>query len=98
MPSSDQLVVNFAAMHQAAEDIQAAINKLTSDLETLNSDAAPLVQTWTGAAQEAYHQRQVTWTNAANDLAGMLRDIQKALVESTEDFKSTENQNRNLFS
>jgi 6 kDa early secretory antigenic target len=98
MPSSDRLVVDFAAMSQAAADINSAINKLTSDLDQLNSDAAPLVQTWSGSAQEAYHQRQQVWTNAANDLTQMLRDIQKALVESTEDYNMTENRNRGLFS
>jgi 6 kDa early secretory antigenic target len=97
MPSSDQLVVDFAAMHQAAADIQSAINKLTSDLDQLNSDAQPLVSTWSGAAQQAYHQRQQTWTNAANDLSQMLRDIQKALVDSTADYNTTENTNTNLF-
>jgi ESAT-6 family protein len=98
MPSSDQLVVDFAAMHQAAADIQSAINKLNSDLDQLNQDAQPLVSTWAGSAQAAYQQRQQTWTNAANDLTQMLRDIQKALVESTSDFNSTENRNRDLFS
>lgn len=97
MAPSDQLVVDFPAMQQAAADIQSAINKLSSDLDQLNSDAAPLVSTWTGPAQAAYHQRQQTWTSAANDLAQMLRDIQKALVESTQDFNSTENANTNLF-
>jgi 6 kDa early secretory antigenic target len=97
MPSGNQLVVDFAAMHQAAEDIQSAINKLNSDLDQLNSDAQPLVQTWSGTAQASYHQRQQTWTNAANDLAHMLREIQKALVESTSDFNSTENRNADLF-
>jgi 6 kDa early secretory antigenic target len=97
MPSSDQLVVDFNAMHQAAADIQSAINKMTSDLDQLNSDAQPLVQTWSGPAQASYHERQQTWTTAANDLAQMLRDIQRALVESTADYNSTENRNRDLF-
>ncbi|MBX6356539.1 MAG: WXG100 family type VII secretion target [Micromonosporaceae bacterium] len=95
--TTDQLVVDFNAMHQAAADIQSAINKLTSDLDQLNQDAQPLVQTWSGPAQAAYHQRQQIWTNAANDLAQMLRDIQKALVESTADYNATENRNRDLF-
>jgi WXG100 family type VII secretion target len=97
MPSTDHLVVDFAAMQQAAADIQSAINKLTSDLDQLNSDAQPLVSIWSGDAQAAYHQRQQTWTNAANDLAQMLRDIQKALVDSTADYHSTENSNKQLF-
>jgi 6 kDa early secretory antigenic target len=97
MAPSDQLVVDFAAMHQAASDIQSAINKLNADLDQLNSDAAPLVSTWSGPAQQAYHQRQQTWTNAANDLSEMLRNIQKALVDSTSDYNSTENSNTALF-
>lgn len=98
MAPSDQLVVDFAAMHQAAADIQSAINKLSSDLEQLDADAKPLVSTWAGDAQAAYYQRQQIWTTAANDLSQMLRDIQKALVDSTSDYHSTETTNKNLFS
>lgn len=98
MASTDQLVVDFAAMQQAAADIQSGINKLTSDLDQLNSDAQPLVSTWSGEAQAAYFQRQTTWTNAANDLTQILRDIQRALVESTQDYSATERANTNLFS
>jgi WXG100 family type VII secretion target len=97
MAPTDNMVVDFAAMHQAAADIQAAINKLTSDLEQLDADAKPLVSTWTGDAQQAYFQRQATWTTAANDLSQMLRNIQKALVDSTSDYQSTETTNTNLF-
>jgi WXG100 family type VII secretion target len=98
MAPSDNLVVDFAAMHQAAADIQVAINKLTSDLEQLDADAKPLVSTWVGDAQQAYYQRQATWTNAATDLSNMLRNIQKALVDSTSDYHTTEMTNKNLFS
>ena len=94
---ADQLVIDFAAMQQAAADIQSAINKMRSDLDQLDSDAKPLVSTWEGEAQQAYHQRQLTWTNAANDLEQILRSIQKALVESTQDYQATETSNRNLF-
>jgi 6 kDa early secretory antigenic target len=98
MAPTDQLVVDFAALHQAAADINSAINKLTADLEQLDGDAKPLISTWTGEAQQAYYQRQATWTNAANDLSQMLRNIQKAMVDSTSDYQSTETTNTNLFS
>jgi WXG100 family type VII secretion target len=97
MPPSDQLVVDFAAMQQAAADIQSAINKLNSDLDQLESDAQPLVSTWTGEAQQAYFQRQQMWSNAAKDLTQMLQAIQKALVDSTSDYHSTERTNTSLF-
>jgi early secretory antigenic target protein ESAT-6 len=97
MAPTDQLVVDFAAMQQAAADIQSAINKLNSDLDTLESDAQPLISTWSGEAQSAYFQRQQTWTNAANDLSQTLRAIQKALVDSTQDYTQTEKTNTGLF-
>lgn len=93
----DQLVVDFAAMQQAAADIQSAVNKLNSDLDQLESDAAPLVATWAGEAQAAYQQRQATWNNAANQLSELLRDIQRALVDSTADYNTTERSNTQLF-
>lgn len=96
MPA-DQLVVNFAALQQASVDIGSALNKLNSDLEQLNQEAQPLVSTWAGDAQTAYHQRQTTWTNAANDLSTMLRDIRRALDDSAADYAHTEKSNTQLF-
>jgi len=64
----DKLVVNFAALHQAAGDIQNAINSMESQLHEADSTAAPLVSTWDGEAKAAYQQRQQKWTQAANDL------------------------------
>lgn len=97
MPPGDQLVVNFAAMQQAGTDIQSAINKLNGDLDQLESDAKPLVDTWSGEAQQAYFQRQKVWTDAATELSQMLRDIQRALVDSTADYDGTEKSNTQLF-
>jgi WXG100 family type VII secretion target len=50
---SDTLVVNFAALQQASQDIQGALDALTSQLGQLEQDAAPLVATWDGTAREA---------------------------------------------
>jgi 6 kDa early secretory antigenic target len=97
MGHDGQLVVDFAALHQAAADIQRAINKLRSDLDQLNSEAQPLVSTWAGEAQQAYQVRQQTWTNAATDLSQMLSAIERALVDSTSDYNTTEKTNTGLF-
>ncbi|HCT80330.1 MAG TPA: WXG100 family type VII secretion target, partial [Micromonosporaceae bacterium] len=58
----------------------------------------PLVSTWDGSAREAYQQRQQKWTQAANDLSTMLRDIKKAVEESASQYQQTENKNAALFS
>jgi early secretory antigenic target protein ESAT-6 len=91
------LVVNFAAMQQASADIQKALNTLDSQLDQLEQDAAPLVSTWVGEAQEAYAVRQAKWRQASMDLQNMLRDIKMALDESASDYQSTEKKNTGLF-
>jgi WXG100 family type VII secretion target len=95
--SDDHLVVNFAAMQQAAGDIGSALNKLNGSLDTLESDAAKLVATWEGDAQQAYSQRQRQWRQAAGDLSQMLSDIKAALEESTSHYHSTEKKNTGMF-
>lgn len=97
MPSDDSLVVNFHALTQASADISSALGKMNGSLETLESDAAKLVATWEGQAQEAYAQRQRQWRAAANDLAQMLTDIRAALDASASHYSSTEKTNVGMF-
>ena len=95
--SDDSLVVNFGAMQQASGDISGALSKLNGSLDTLESDAAKLVATWEGDAQEAYSQRQAQWRAAAQDLSAMLNDIKGALDESSSHYQSTEKKNTGMF-
>ncbi|NUT35790.1 MAG: WXG100 family type VII secretion target [Hamadaea sp.] len=95
--SDDSLVVNFAAMQQASGDIQSALGKLNGSLDTLEADAAKLVATWGGEAQEAYSRRQAQWRQAAQDLSQMLNDIKGALDESASNYHTTEKKNTGMF-
>ncbi|MEV4758202.1 WXG100 family type VII secretion target [Micromonospora sp. NPDC049559] len=94
---SDILVVNFASLQKASEDIQRALNALQGQLTQLDDDARPLVQTWEGEAQQAYDQRQRQWTSASQDLQTMLQDIKRAVDESAADYLHTEKKNTGLF-
>jgi 6 kDa early secretory antigenic target len=94
---SDVLRVEFAALQNASGNIQAALNSMNSQLSQLEADAAPLVGTWEGDAKLAYEQRQRTWRTAAQDLAAILQDIQRAVDESAADYMSTEKRNTALF-
>lgn len=93
----DTLFVNFAALHQASADISTALGTLENQLAQLERDAAPLVQTWSGDAQQAYQERQTRWRAAADDLAVMLRDIKVAVDDSAADYHNTERRNTGLF-
>jgi WXG100 family type VII secretion target len=95
--SDGVLVVQFAALQNASGHIQAALSKMQSELSQLESDAAPLVESWQGDAKAAYDARQHAWRTAAQDLANILRDIKAAVDESAADYQSTESRNRALF-
>jgi WXG100 family type VII secretion target len=92
-----QLLVNVARLRETSMHIQAAVNSLQSQLSDLESDARPLVATWSGPAQESYQERQNTWRQASNDLTSILNQIRIALDESANDYESTETANANLF-
>ena len=91
------LVVSFPALQQASADIQKALSTLDTQLGQLERDAAPLIATWSGAAREAYGQRQARWRTASQDLQAMLRDIKIAVDESAADYLNTERRNTQLF-
>jgi WXG100 family type VII secretion target len=86
------LLVNFGALAQASGDISKAISSLQTNLDQVERDAAPLVSTWVGSAQEQYQVRQTKWRSAAQDLTSILQNIKSAVDQSTEDYISTEKQ------
>ncbi|GAA3347454.1 type VII secretion system ESX-1 WXG100 family target ESAT-6 [Amorphoplanes nipponensis] len=92
------LRVNFAALAEAGVDIQSAVNELDTKLAHLVAVAKPLVDTWEGKAQAAYHQRQQKWDTAATDLKNILRDIQGAVDRSAQDYATTEGNAAKRFS
>lgn len=94
---SDQLVVNFGSLAQAAQDINNAISAMESNLSDCEQAAGPLIASWSGSAQEAYGVRQAQWRQAAADLTQMLRDIKAAVEDSASNFQQAENRNRALF-
>jgi WXG100 family type VII secretion target len=91
------LLVNFGALTQAAADIQKAISRLESELSQLEQDAGPLVATWSGAARDAYAERQKRWQSASLDLQNILRDIKNAVDASAADYQDTERKAQSRF-
>jgi early secretory antigenic target protein ESAT-6 len=91
------LVVNFAALDQAGADIGSALGKLGADLDELKQIGDKLMATWDGQAQAAYLIQQTKWSDAAEHLSIILRDIQKALLESSQEYMSTEKKATSLF-
>ena len=72
---SDMIRVEFGALQHAGDSINTALRALENQLAELERDAAPLVATWQGDAQQAYQVRQTRWREAAQGLSAMLRVI-----------------------
>jgi WXG100 family type VII secretion target len=97
MAGDGLLLVNFGSLQQASADIHKALKTLQTQLHQLESDAKPLVATWSGAAQEAYAERQARWRAASQDLQHILQNIKTAVDKSAEDYIHTERQATQRF-
>jgi ESAT-6 family protein len=97
MAGDGVLLVNFGALVQASSDINKALSKLQTSLDQLERDAAPLVATWSGSAQESYQARQAKWRSASHELQQILRNIKHAVDASAEDYTNTEKQATQRF-
>jgi WXG100 family type VII secretion target len=97
MPDQSEIVVKFAALHKASQDIGTAISTMHSQLDGLNSSVAPMVAGWDGSAQAAYVTRQKQWESAAQDITSLLTQIQGAVTKSAEIMQQREQANTAKF-
>jgi early secretory antigenic target protein ESAT-6 len=91
------LVVNFAVLQSAAEDIRMTVDTMNSELDALKQALQPIVATWDGDAKNAYAARQAEWDRAANDLNTLLSSIQQAVLRSAEIMAAREQANMQRF-
>lgn len=96
--AGDEIVVEFAALNQAAADISSALSSMQSELDGVNSTVEPMVASWQSEAQEAFLQRKAEWTSAATDLHTLLNGIKGAVLKSAEIMQAREKANVAKFS
>lgn len=89
--------VNYAALGTAADDIRNTTTRVNGILDQLKSDIAPLVNTWEGAAQEAYRGKQAQWDQAAEDINRVLASIGTAVNDALSRYQEGESRNRQSF-
>jgi 6 kDa early secretory antigenic target len=97
MSTSTQIVVQFAQVQSAAADCRATVSSMTSQLDDLRNQLAPMVATWEGDAQAAYRACQAKWDAAAADIRDLLGRIASACDTSAEIMATTEQANANRF-
>lgn len=91
------ILVNFATVSQASSDVKATAGRIKSQLDELEAAVKRVANTWEGAAQEGYQQKQRQWDQTAQNLHETLMKIANALQNSADNYQSTEKANANVW-
>ena len=84
--SLDGLRVNHAELDTAAQNMYATVKKMDESLNSLESDVAPHVATWSGTQQEAYRQAKAAWDWAMQEMRDLLDDSHKSVYTSNAEY------------
>jgi early secretory antigenic target protein ESAT-6 len=87
---SDAIKVNYAAIEEAGGSCKTAGGQIENVFDQLKSQLAPLTDTWTGDAQEAWRQRQDEWNRALGELNALLARIATALPQIADSYRGTD--------
>jgi early secretory antigenic target protein ESAT-6 len=95
--SQGDLVVNFAVLRSAADDIASTVASMNSEMDGLKQSLQPIVAAWDGAAKTAYQTKQAQWDSAAADLNTLLTQLQAAVTRSADAMEARERANMQRF-
>lgn len=90
-----EIKVTFESLQAGQQGIARTYSSLVGTLEDLERKLAPMVSTWTGAAQQAYHERKMQWDKAAANLSQVLNQIGQAVGAAHENYTQAETAARN---
>lgn len=93
MGGSGQVVVTFGEIEAGRANVASTANNVQQTLDELKRFLAPLVSTYTGAAAEAWQQKQAEWDKAAADIQQVLAAIGVALGTANDAYQQAENAN-----
>lgn len=89
-----EIHVQFESLQAGEQGIRNNYAKLTATLEQLESDLRPMINTWTGAAQESYLACKKSWDDAAVALSMVLSNIGQAVGQAHENYTAAESSAR----
>ncbi|TJZ41309.1 WXG100 family type VII secretion target [Streptomyces piniterrae] len=92
-----QILVNFATIQQASQDVRGTANNIRQQLDDLEAGVKKIAASWEGSAQEGYQARQREWDQRAASLHSTLEAIAKALDQAAQNYQSTESKNAGIW-
>ncbi|EIE97452.1 WXG100 family type VII secretion target [Saccharomonospora glauca] len=93
----DGIVVDYATIHTAAEDCQRTGSELEALFEDLKARLAPLTDSWTGEAMEAWMQCQNEWNQSLEEMKQVLAQIATALPQIADGYQATDKSIQGMF-
>ena len=84
-----EIQVSLEALQAGQAGVQRSFNALDSTLTELENSLRPMIETWSGAAQESYLQCKRQWDEAALALAQVLQTVARAVGDAHENYQST---------
>ncbi len=91
------IVVDYATIHTAAEDCQRTGGELEALFEDLKARLAPLTDSWTGEAMEAWMQCQNEWNQSLDEMKQVLAQIATALPQIADGYQATDKSIQGMF-
>lgn len=91
------IVVDYATIHQAADDCNKTGSELDALFEDLKSRIANFVASWDGPAQEAYGNLQLQWNNSLEEMKQVLAQIATALPQIADGYQETDKGIQGMF-
>jgi early secretory antigenic target protein ESAT-6 len=92
-----EIKVTFAAIEQAAADIDGARARILGQLDDLRRFLAPVVSGWTGDAATRYNEAQRRWDGSAADLTETLQKIKVLVHDAGAGYRAVEAENAKRF-
>jgi early secretory antigenic target protein ESAT-6 len=86
MPGQDGLLVDHAALDQAAQDLSTAVRDIDGRMNQLEDELRPLQSDWTGQAKGQYDISKQRWNTAIYEMLTVLGQTSSSVTQSNSDY------------
>jgi len=97
MPGFDGLLVDHAALDQAAQDLSTAVRDIDGRMNQLEDELRPLQSDWTGRAKDQYAISKQRWNTAIYEMLTVLGQTSSSVTQSNTDYISADQRGADSF-
>ena len=97
MTGFDGLLVDHAALDQAAQDLSNAVKDIDARMNQLEDELRPLQSDWTGRAKDQYAISKQRWNTAIYEMLTVLGQTSTSVTQSNADYISADQRGAQSF-